>query len=144
MKKNNLISIKIAFCFLTLILIAACRQTPLEKQLTPATDFDILVTAPDTITQDEEFFASIIIKNKKYKLLYAHFDCTPGDSTEVKRNETRIKGCNKNLVIIRDSVKIYFVPESPGTSKFHDITLLAQGPDNKFYWQNCSFEYTVK
>jgi hypothetical protein len=142
----NIRSLKINLFYIIpfLILTSNCMQKTTQKQLSESTEFEILVDLPDTVIKGEELFVTMVIKNKKYKLLNAYFDCFPKDSIEIKHNGESIKGCSKDLVVENDSVKIYFEPQIEGRQKFHTVTLLAQGIDNYYYWQNCTFEYYVK
>lgn len=119
----------------------------IQKILTQSNDFNIVITLPDTIGKDEEFFTSIHITNPKYKLIHASLGCNVSDTSTINkhRKEDRIFGCNKNLFLENDSVKIWLnTGFQAGKYPFEEITLLAKGVDNNYYYQKCTFNYCVK
>ena len=115
-----------------------------------ADDFNIVINHRDTIRQEEEMFASIHLANKNYKLIDAVYACNVTDTSTVdtlitKYSIGKIYGCNNNLIIERDSVKIWMMTgKGVGKINFEEITLLAKGIDNKYYYQKCTFDFYVK
>lgn len=142
---------KIFLTLLSTFVLTNCSDIKTNPNtVTKSDDFDIIINHPDTIDHEQEFFASLHIANTKYKLIHASFDCNVTDTStvdtvRVNRSYHRIFGCNKNLTIENDSVKIYLTtgPE-PGKINFDEITLLAIGLDNKYYYQKCTFDFYVK
>jgi hypothetical protein len=107
-------------------------------------DLSVKINSPDTIKTKSEFFASITI-NSKYKLVNAFTKCNFSDTATVDTLKNKIFGCNHHLIIENDSVKIWFeTGTKKGKFNFEEITLLAKGLDNKYYYNKCSFDYFVK
>ncbi|MDP2387221.1 MAG: hypothetical protein Q8M29_12665 [Bacteroidota bacterium] len=107
-------------------------------------DLNIKINSPDTIKTKSEFFASITI-NPKYKLVNAYTNCNIADNATVDTLKNEISGCNNLLIVEHDSVKIWFTSGSrKGKFNFEEITILAKGLDNKYYYNKCSFDYWVK
>lgn len=129
-----------------IILVGSCNQkTAIDNKVALCRDFNIVVNAPDTLGQDQDLFASIHISNPKYKLLFAHYDCNVTDTISVDTTRLRLIGCHNNLVIENDSVKIgLHTGNEKYQGHFPEVTLLAKGLDNKYYYQKCSFDYYVK
>ena len=131
---------------IVLALQNACRQEQ-KNTVIKADDFDISINSPDTVLKDSMLFASIHVDNNKYKLMFAHFACNVSDTSTTDTTyfgEPKIRGCNDNLKIRNDSVTIYFFPGELGKHTFEQVTLLCKGPDDKYYYQNCTFDFNVK
>lgn len=147
MKTKIIDSITLLTLISVLFTLTNCQRPSDNNSITKVTDLGIEINSPDTIIRDDELLAKIYLNNKNYKLIFAHVSCNITDSSVVDSTltgEIKIKGCNHNLMLIKDTVKIYFEPNILGKFKFQEITLLATGPDNKYYSQNCTFEYVVK
>jgi len=90
-------------------------------------------------------FASIHISNPKYTLIHASILCNVSDTSTVDTLKGRIYRCNQNLTVENDSVKLWWMTgKGEGKLSFQEITLLAKGVDNKYYYQKCGFDYYVK
>lgn len=140
---------KIFLGLLSIFVLTNCSN-PKTNAVTKSDDFNIIINHPDTIEHEQELFASFHIANPKYKLIHASYDCNVTDTSSIdtvktRRSYHRIFGCNKNLIIEHDSVKIWLTtgPES-GKINFEEVTLLAIGLDNKYYYQKCTFDFYVK
>lgn len=124
-----------------------CSETSNNNRVIKVTDLGIKISSPDTILTGQELLAKIYLTNDKYKLIFAHVSCNVTDTSMVDSTltgEIKIKGCIHNLMLVKDTVKIYFEPNVRGRFTFQEITLLAKGPENKYYSQNCTFDYVVK
>lgn len=139
-------TLKFIIILVLTLLIASCdNQTVNSSKLYLADDFNIIVNSPDTIGRDEDLYATFYISNKKYKILFAHFDCNVIDTTEVDTLRNRIIGCNNNLVLEKDTVKIWLhTGDNIGKKNFELVTLLAKDSNNKYYYQKTTFDYIVK
>ncbi len=135
---------------LILALTNCSNPTTKLNLVTKSDDFNIIINHPDTIGKEQELFASFHIANPKYELIHASFDCNVTDTSSVdtvmtSRSYLRIFGCNNNLTIEHDSVKIWLTTGlESGKFNFEEVTLLAIDPDNKYYYQKCTFDYYVK
>ena len=137
---------KLLLGLLSIILLDSCNQkTTSDNKVARCDDFNIVINSPDTIGQDQELFASFHIANSKYKLLWAHYDCNVSDTATVDTIRQRIFGCNKNLIVEHDSVKVWLqTGKKVEQCSFPEVTILAKGLDNKYYYGKCSFDYYVK
>ena len=142
---------KILLGLSTLLFLTHCNsQKTNQKQLTRCDDFNIIINSPDTLAKDQDLFASIHIDNPKYKLIRASYGCNVTDTSTVDTLTTgysygRIYGCNQTLLLEHDSVKIgLHVGQETGKFNFEEVTLIAKGVDNKYYYQKCTFDYCVK
>jgi outer membrane protein OmpA-like peptidoglycan-associated protein len=128
----------------TTLFVFCSQQKTNNKQLYRSNEFEIKINSPDTVNKNEEIFASIHIDNPRFKLIHAFFACNVMDTSTVDTLQGRIYGCNKNLITEHDSVKIQFgVGPKAGKFNFEEVTLLAKGIDNKYYYQKCTFDYNV-
>lgn len=142
---------KILFGLLSIFILTNCIDQKTDSNIvSKSDDFNIIINHPDTIGQEQELFASFHITNPKYKLVHASYDCNVTDTSTVdtirtSRSYHRIFGCNQNLIIEHDSVKMWFTTgHESGKFNFEEVTLLAITPDNKYYYQKCTFDYYVK
>ncbi len=137
---------KLLFGLLSIMLMTSCgQQTIIDNKVKGTNDFDIVINHPDTIRQEQEMFATIHISNTKYKLMHASVKCNISDTSTVDTLRGRVLNCNHSLTVENDSVKIWMqTGKGVGRINFEDITLLAKGADNKYYYQKCTFDYYVK
>lgn len=135
---------KILLGLLSIFVLTNCND-PKTNTVTKSDDFNIIINHADTVGQEQELFASIHISNKKYKLLHASVQCIVNDTSTVDTLKGRILNCHHSLIIENDSVKVWWATgKGAGKMSFEEVTLLAKGTDNKYYYQKCSFDYYVK
>lgn len=145
MKTRIIILIQSLFIFS--VALTCCRQVSDNNRIRKAADMNIKISSPDTVLKGEELLAKVYLSNRDYRLIFAHVSCSVTDSSVVDSTltgEIKIKGCNDNLMLVNDTVKIYFEPDVLGKHSFQEITLLAKGRDNGYYSQSCTFSYVVR
>ena len=135
---------KLLLGLISIFLLTHCSDTK-TNNVTKCGDFNIVINYRDTVGQEDEVFASIHISNPKYTLIHASILCNVSDTSTVDTLKGRIYRCNQNLTVENDSVKLWWMTgKGEGKLSFQEITLLAKGVDNKYYYQKCGFDYYVK
>jgi len=126
---------KIILQSLVIAFLSFCSpKTENNQQLILATDFNIVSNSQDTLT-------FISLKNNKYKLIDAYYNCTITDTSTINIQKGKINSCHKILKIENDTVKIP-LPVGSETTKLvlGGVILVAKDSVGKYYYQKFRFD----
>lgn len=101
----------------------------------------LVIERADFAKQNQKYLIKIYFKDKKTKIYRAYFDCE--GEKKINNDTRRIEGCNKQLKVSDDTIKIAFVPIEVGEKKFEDITVLFQDFQGELNLLDTTFYYNV-
>jgi hypothetical protein len=87
-------------------------------------NYKVKILQESVILKDSETCVKIIPMDSTFKTINAFVDCGKLEERESNLELNAIIGCDKNLLIENDTVKIYFTYNEIGDFKFGDLTLL--------------------
>lgn len=125
-------------------LIYSCGNTELvdPSKLTVA-PYGINIIMDSIILKDTGTYFKIASRHKDYEIVSAYFDCGKKTIRDYDTLKRKLKDCEKNLLIVNDTVKIYIEPFKLGENKFEDLTLLISDKSGRLFFIDTTFYFNV-
>jgi hypothetical protein len=107
-------------------------------------DLKVKVISPDTVKSGDPFLAKVFLSDSSFKIVKAVFDCPITQESLVDTSKIQIVGCHRGLMVVNDTVKIYFtVGVKTGLRDFPIVTILSVDNEKVYRYHQGTFTYYV-
>jgi len=138
---------KSSICIILTVILACSgkkQQSPVSEPTDNNNDVSVQIILQDIIKKNGETRVKICSDNYKWQIAKAYFDCSDNSDSQIDTTKQTVIGCEKELMIKNDTVRIFFIPTIVGEHKFDDMKLLLFHKDKKEYKIiDTTFHYVV-
>lgn len=135
----------ILYSFLLISLLISCiNHREKNHEFLERSESKVKIFVDSIIKKDIGTWFFILSQSKQSKIIAAYFDCQTNDKMSIDSLNQKIKNCDKNLMVVNDTVKIYLEPNQVGLNKFRDVTLLLKDNELNYSYIDTTFYYEVR